>query len=54
MNDIIQVGDKIVFTTELLEQIHRNPHHRSQTVKILKIEEETDGTKMVWVGNVNP
>lgn len=51
--DRLKIGDRMRFSTELLQEIEDNPYHRSQLVEIVKIDEDvTDGTKTVYVSNV--
>lgn len=51
--DSLKVGDRMRFSTELLEQIEANPNHYSQIVEIVKITEDvSDGMKIVYVSNV--
>lgn len=49
----IKVGDKIRFSTELLQEIHDLPNHRSVMVRVEKVEaDEIDPEcKIVWVKN---
>lgn len=49
----LKIGDRMRFSTEMLEHIEFNPNHRSQLVEIVKIEEDViDGIKTVYVSNV--
>lgn len=49
----LKIGDRMRFSTEMLERIEFNPNHRSQLVEIVKIEEDVmDGIKTVYVSNV--
>ncbi len=49
----LKIGDRMRFSTELLERFESNPSHRSQLVEIVRIEEDVlDGTKIVMVSNV--
>ena len=51
--ECLKIGDRMRFSTELLEQIENNPTHRSQLVEILEIKEDVlDGTKTVYVSNL--
>lgn len=49
----IKIGDRMRFSTELLQQIEDNPDHRSQLVEVIKIDEDvSDGTKIIYVSNI--
>lgn len=51
--DCLKAGDRMRFSTELLEQIDRDPYHQGVIVEIVKIHEDVlDGTKTVWLKRV--
>jgi hypothetical protein len=47
----IEIGDKIRFSTELLQHIHSLPDHRSEMVKVVRVEndEVEPSCKIVFV-----
>lgn len=52
-SDNLKVGDRLRFSTELLEQFEDDPQHHSQLVEIVRIEEDVlDGTKTVYLASV--
>ena len=47
MSTILEVGDKMRFSVELIEQIREIPDQRTELVEVVEIRVEDDGTKMV-------
>jgi hypothetical protein len=50
---VLGVGDRLRFSTALLQQIHDEPKHLSVLVEIERIIRGPDGVKELWLKKVN-
>lgn len=51
--DSLKPGDRMRFSTELMEMFENDPAHCSQLVEVVEIKEDVlDGTKIVYLANV--
>lgn len=48
----VKVGDRMLFSTALLQDIHEQPEHTSSLVQVVDVIEEADGSKKVIVQKV--
>jgi hypothetical protein len=49
--EVLKVGDRMRFSTDLLNQFVEESNH-TVIVQVLKIEEADDGTKVVYLGTI--
>lgn len=49
---VVAVGDRMLFSTALIQQIHEGTDHRSELVEVERIILGPDGVKELWLKKV--